>query len=517
MGVADEAAARMAYWCATDEHGGVGYDQGTREEIRDLSYVGTPRLTGAVDSDCSAMVAAACNLGLRAAGVVPADAPDTDPRLLPASTWTGSMRAELEARGWREVHWDDAAMTPDGGFRRGDVVLSSGAEGGVGHVAMVVDANPSDPVLAEAWIDERGDITGGAVGDQTGGETRLVSYTSHPHTGRGAWTSCHRYEGASSTSSAPSAPAAAGGGAVLGVDISNHQAGIDLAAVNPGFVIVMATQGDWFTNRCFDEQVGAALALGRPTGAYHYVDGSGVEAEAQHFLATIGEYRDRVFWAVDWEAGQNGAWGDEGYLRAVVDAVRARTGRRGLLYASSSVYPWGVQAATGCVPWVAQYASDDAVGWDADPWSDGTWPTAGAVHQYTGTGRLPGYGGNLDLDVYRGPVSDLRALSGAADANTNTIVSNRRRSEMLLIETTTPWGTTAWALITPVSGAMALDAQQAQAYNAAIGYCGRVPWDHYELLVREAWGRRNGLIKALGGEVRESVDAATRRFLESVK
>ena len=177
--VGDEAAARMAYWCATDEKGGVGYDQGTREEIRDLSYVSTPRLTGAVDSDCSAMVAAACNLGLRAAGVVPAGTPDNDARLLPASTWTGSMRAELEARGWREVHWDDAAMTPDGGFRRGDVVLSSKAEGGVGHVAMVVDDNPTNPTLAEAWIDERGEITGGAVGDQTGSETRLVSYSAH--------------------------------------------------------------------------------------------------------------------------------------------------------------------------------------------------------------------------------------------------------------------------------------------------------------------------------------------------
>ena len=62
--VGDEAAARMAYWCSTTDAGGVGYDQATREEIRDLSYISTPRLTGAVDSDCSAMVAAACNLGL---------------------------------------------------------------------------------------------------------------------------------------------------------------------------------------------------------------------------------------------------------------------------------------------------------------------------------------------------------------------------------------------------------------------------------------------------------------------
>lgn len=229
--VGNEAAARMAYWCATDEHGGVGYDQGTREEIRDLSYISTPRLTGAVDSDCSAMVAAACNLGLRAGGVVPAGAADGDPRLLPASTWTGSMRAELEARGWQEVHWDDAAMTPDGGFRRGDVVLSSGNEGGVGHVAMVVDDNPADPVLAEAWIDERGDITGGAVGDQTGSETRLVSYSAHIYTQRGAWTSCHRYVASSSapapSAPAPSAPAPSGGkpGPLLGVDTQSGRRG----------------------------------------------------------------------------------------------------------------------------------------------------------------------------------------------------------------------------------------------------------------------------------------------------
>ena len=423
--VGNEAAARMAYWCATDEKGGVGYDQGTREEIRDLSYVSTPRLTGAVDSDCSAMVAAACNLGLRAAGVVPAGTADTDSRLLPASTWTGSMRSELEARGWREVHWDDAAMTPDGGFRKGDVVLSSKDEGGEGHVAMVVDDNPSDPVLAEAWIDERGEITGGAVGDQTGSETRLVSYSAHVYTQRGAWTSCHRYAASSSAPvpsvSAPAPPSGGKPGPLLGVDISNWQAGIDLAAVGPDFTIVMATQGDWFVNRCFDEQVDAALALGRPTGVYHYVDGSGVEAEVSHFFDVAGGLLSagRVFWAVDWEADQNGAWGDEGYLRRFVDAVKARTGRRGLLYASSDSYPYAVQEATGSMRWVAQYASSDPVGWDYAPWSDGTWTAD--MHQYTGTGRVPGYGGDLDLNLLRGGEDDLWALTargrGAVDDN----------------------------------------------------------------------------------------------------
>ena len=421
--VGNEAAARMAYWCATEEKGGVGYDQDTRGEIRDFSYISTPRLTGAVDSDCSAMVAAACNLGLRAAGVVPADAGDTDSRLLPASTWTGSMRAELEARGWREVHWDDSAMTPDGGFRRGDVVLSSKDEGGVGHVAMVVDDNPSDPVLAEAWIDERGEITGGAVGDQTGSETRLASYASHPYTRRGAWTSCHRYAGAEAPSApAPSAQAAPQGkaGPLLGVDISNWQAGMDMSAVDPDFVIVMVTQDTGrysFTNQYHQAQLDTAVAQGRPVGVYHYVgggdngDAADARAEADRFLAAVratGHF-NRVMWCVDWEQGDNSTWGNEAYLGIVVDTVQRATGRPVMLYASSASYPHGVADQYGCGKWIAQYADSEPTGWDRDPWSDGTWTAT--MHQYTGTGRVAGYGGDLDLDIFYGSEEDFRSYT----------------------------------------------------------------------------------------------------------
>lgn len=425
--VGDEAAARMAYWCATDEKGGVGYDQDTREEIRDFSYISTPRLTGAVDSDCSAMVAAACNLGLRAAGVVPAGTPDNDPRLLPASTWTGSMRAELEARGWREVRWDDSSMTPDGGFRKGDVVLSSKDEGGVGHVAMVVDDNPTDPVLAEAWIDERGEITGGAVGDQTGSETRLVSYSAHIYTQRGAWTSCHRYAGAGATppaASSSAAPAPSNGkpGPLLGVDISKWQAGINIGAVNPDFVIVKVTQdaGAYATtNPNHVEQISASVALGRPTGVYHYVGGGDngnaddALAEANRFLDAVKAtgHADDVFYAIDWESIENSAWGNTAYLSIIVGKVQSATGKPVLLYASSGSYPWQVAQDYGCVPWVAQYADEEPTGWDANPWTDGSWGTEGRMHQYTGTGRVPGYGGNLDLDVWHASEGALRALA----------------------------------------------------------------------------------------------------------
>ena len=423
--VADASAAQAVYWAfaGPDKPGGgpysVGYSQPDRLDVYAASdEIG--RLTRDTNADCGTLVMGAINYGLH----------KTYPRLVWGHPvlfdlddyWTGNLRGGLEARGYREVAWDDADLYPAGGFRVGDVVLSSGEEGGVGHVAMVV---ADGPLLAEAWIAEDGSTSGGR-GDSTGQETRVVSYGDHPDTTAGAWTSCPRFAPATfaaqhpdcveggAPAPAPSTPAPPAGrpGPLLGIDISNWQAGINLGAVNPDFTIVMATQGDWFTNRCFAEQVDAALALGRPTGVYHYVDGSGVEAEADHFLAVVGNRIGRVFWAVDWEAKDNGAWGDEGYLRAIVDAIKARTGRRGLLYASSDAYPDAVQAATGSMRWVAQYADSDPTGWDKSPWSDGSWTAD--MHQYTGTGRVSGYDGNLDLNLFRGGEDDLWALAGKA-------------------------------------------------------------------------------------------------------
>lgn len=423
--VADASAAQARYWADVGDPYSVGYSQPDRLNVyRDSDDAGY--LTRDTNADCGTLVMGAVNYGLHQ--TYPALAWGHPVLFDLDDYWTGNLRGGLEARGYREVPWGDADLYPAGGFRVGDVVLSSGEEGGVGHVCMVVATSPTI-LVSEAWIAEDGSIDGYA-GDTTGGETRTVAYATHLDTARGVWTSCHRFDPAlfaaqhpdcvegGAPAPAPSTPAPPAGrpGPLLGIDISNHQAslttGAALGAINPDFTIIMATQGDWFTNPLLGEQVDAALALGRPTGVYHYVDGSGVEAEASHFLDAVGPYSDRVFWAVDWEAGENDAWGDENYLRAVIDAIKARVGRRGLLYASSDAYPDAVQAATGSMRWVAQYADSDPTGWDKNPWSDGSWTAP--MHQYTGTGRVPGYDGNLDLNLFRGGEDDLWALAGKA-------------------------------------------------------------------------------------------------------
>ena len=88
---------------------------------------------------------------------------------------------------------------------------------------------------------------------------------------------------------------------------------------------------------------------------------------------------------------------------------------------------------------------------------------------------------------------------------------------MHLIQTKTPWGSTAYALVTETTGARALGDQEAQAYNAMLGRFSTVPWDHYQLLIRQAWERRNALVEALGGTVTQSIDAAVQRVIDATK
>lgn len=129
---------------------GYGQGQGTggRTDIRD---------GGA--ADCSSLTAWAVNQGAGGRSVLDV-----------ATTWTGNLRARLTALGWQAL----PGTTPP---VLGDVLLIEGV-----HVAVCVGpyGPGGSPLLGEAWINERGTVTGGRPGDQTGGETRLIPASAHP-------------------------------------------------------------------------------------------------------------------------------------------------------------------------------------------------------------------------------------------------------------------------------------------------------------------------------------------------
>lgn len=75
--------------------------------------------------------------------------------------------------------------------------------------------------------------------------------------------------------------------ALQGIDISNWQKGINLDALAVDFAICKATQGASYVSPDCDRQMQQAMKRGLLVGVYHYVNGSGVDAEAQHFAGSI--------------------------------------------------------------------------------------------------------------------------------------------------------------------------------------------------------------------------------------
>ena len=133
---------RMVWYC---EECNLGYGQDTRWNVYDGG-----------DADCSSLIITA----LRDAGFDTGDA-----------SYTGNLLPALAVRGWTLTH-------PP--LQRGDILLAPGA-----HVAAYI----GNGQIAEAAINENGDIISGQPGDQTGQETRVTNYYDYP------WDYILRYTG----------------------------------------------------------------------------------------------------------------------------------------------------------------------------------------------------------------------------------------------------------------------------------------------------------------------------------
>jgi len=442
MSVGSVAAAQARYICDVAD---VGYSQPDRRtwfaNADEAGYVTTPQ-----NADCSSLVCGSICYGLHVTYGVPWGHP-----ALPEidGLWTGNMRAGLEARGYREVNWDDANLRPDGGFQVGDVVLSAGPEGGAGHVVIITD--PAADYLSEAWIAEDGSIDGYA-GDTTGGETRTVPYSSHPYTLTGKWTSCHRFDdslflsqwpefargSAPAPAPAPAAPASSSTPAhAHGVDVSSYQAGIDFSVVPADFVIVKVTQGAWYVNPAWRDQVASALANGKRLALYHFADDDPIDQQVEFFLANAADFLGRVPLWLDWEADAVPL--GPGAAQAWLDAVAARTGTTPGFYTYQNVlhsYDWSAVAARYPL-WVAggpDYSDYGSSYMDPAVPDVPYWGTSALVHQYTEDGRLPGWGDHIDLNRLRDRAA-WDAMVGATAPTATTTDTTTGDDEMIFIYT----------------------------------------------------------------------------------
>ena len=405
----------------------VGYSQGEDRRTWYAAADAQGRVSSPQSADCSSLAAGAVSYGLHHTYGVPWG---HKALLEPNDFWTGNLRAGMEARGFEEVNWPDEAMTPDGGFRVGDIVLSAANEGGVGHVIVIVE-DGYDPLESEAWIAETGDIYG-APGDQTGQETRTDRYSSHPYTQRGAWTSCHRFNEAKffqqwpefakwkAPASRPAAPAPASQAAAPqhahGIDISSHQAGLNVAGIWADFVIVKATEDDDYVNPYMVPQAQATLGAGKRLGFYHFARPGDAAAQARYFVSAVGALRSKATLWLDWE--DNAVPQGPSWAKVFLDTVKQLTGSTPGIYMNGSAvngYDWSA-AAREYPLWYAGGAEYSDYG---QPYSDPAVPSVSywgqpLIHQYTEDGRLPGYNGTLDLNRLRDRSAWDRMINGGA-------------------------------------------------------------------------------------------------------
>lgn len=190
--------------------------------------------------------------------------------------------------------------------------------------------------------------------------------------------------------------------ALNGIDVSWYQRGINIAAVPADFVIVKATEGTGYTNPCFREQADATLNSGKLLGIYHYISGGNWQTETEYFVNTVKDYVGRAVLALDFESGGNSAYGDTAYLQQCAQTVYNLTGVRTLLYGGQRDYGRlaAVSKATNCGLWIAQYPNYTRTGYQDTPWNEGAYECA--IRQYSSSGALPNYGGNLDLNKFYG-------------------------------------------------------------------------------------------------------------------
>lgn len=200
-------------------------------------------------------------------------------------------------------------------------------------------------------------------------------------------------------------PISASAATLNGTDVSSHQtlASSNCAAIPGDFLIVKATEGNWYTFPAFDQCVRQALSAGKRVMAYDFArpNSTGPITEADYFLNHVKKFKGKISVALDYETNTNVAW-----AKAWLDYVSATMATSSYIYLSAStVNSVNWSAISGTYPlWIAGYYHGYATFSNFAPYplpyGIGSWGNV-SMFQYTSSGYLNGVG-PYDLNVFYG-------------------------------------------------------------------------------------------------------------------
>lgn len=205
-----------------------------------------------------------------------------------------------------------------------------------------------------------------------------------------------------------------------GIDISHYQNGIDLSKIETDFVICKATEGNGYTDKCCDKFYQQAKKLGKKLGVYHFARpdlGNTAEKEADWFIKETKGYHKEAILILDWEPS-GGQLSNVAWAKAWLDRVYSKTGIKPIIYMSASPmksYDWSSVVKADYGLWVANYGSNNGTAQESvfNKYPLKHWSFY-ALWQYTSKGRLDGYNGNLDINVFNGDGSTWDKYANAS-------------------------------------------------------------------------------------------------------
>lgn len=208
----------------------------------------------------------------------------------------------------------------------------------------------------------------------------------------------------------------------LGLDVSVYQGPLSAERIEElrrwevCFIFARAVHGITPDTR-FEDTAEACAIAGMPLGAYGVLTAAGdAEAQAQAFLSSTSVLEAPLPPVLDFEVAP-GLTGSKALARARrwLDAVEDGVGRQAIVYTYPSFWSEITRlagtvgaadaAAIATRPlWIAHYGVHSPIVPPA--WEDWTlWQASG-----NGAAKLPGTSVDVDVDWYRGPVEELRAL-----------------------------------------------------------------------------------------------------------
>lgn len=194
------------------------------------------------------------------------------------------------------------------------------------------------------------------------------------------------------------------------VDVASHQKGIITGSLDCDAVICKATEGTGYVNPYCDEHYQSAKAAGKLLGVYHYASGGNPEAEAEFFINNVQGYLREAILVLDWESGDNAAWGDSNWVARFCAHVVALTGINPMIYVQRSAVGQCIGLGDYGI-WLAEYPDYALRGWGdyVEPNYSGDY----AMHQFTSSGNIAGWGDVLDLSLFFGDANAWLAYAGA--------------------------------------------------------------------------------------------------------